>query len=173
MCQCGELRPTNGWDPSGSLRHPCKFQRVSCLGSVNERHSSSGCQPNFAAFNRGRHLYSAGRPLRWALADILAFCCIAGLLRASITRVHYTGRLLSENDLYNLFPKFPNKIYAPAQPKGSASTVCKNIWNAHNATNDLSFMAAWLTVRQFDLSVIWLHCQLMQVFWIHRRKIWI
>jgi len=27
--------------------------------------------PHFAALNRGRHLYSAGRPLRWALAHIL------------------------------------------------------------------------------------------------------
>ena len=47
-----------------SLRHPCKFQRVSCLGSVTARHSSSGRQPNFAALNRGRHLYSTGRPSR-------------------------------------------------------------------------------------------------------------
>ena len=35
------------------------------------QHSSSGRQPNFAALNRGRHLYSAGRPSRWALAHIL------------------------------------------------------------------------------------------------------
>ena len=35
------------------------------------RDSSSGRQPNFAAFSRGRHLYSAGRPSRWALAHIL------------------------------------------------------------------------------------------------------
>jgi len=32
---------------------------------------SSGSQPNFAAFNRGRHPYAAGRPSRWALAHIL------------------------------------------------------------------------------------------------------
>jgi len=68
--QYGELRPTSGSDRSGSLRHPCKFQRVSRLGSVTTRHSSSGRQPNFAALNRGRHLYSAGRPSRWALAHI-------------------------------------------------------------------------------------------------------
>ena len=35
--------------------------------------SSSGRQPNFAALNRGRHLYSAGRPLRWSLAHIFSF----------------------------------------------------------------------------------------------------
>jgi len=52
------------------LGHPCKFQRVSRLGSVTARRSSSGRQPNFAALNRGRHLYSAGRPSRWALAHI-------------------------------------------------------------------------------------------------------
>ena len=56
----GELRPTSGWDLLASLRHPCKFQRVSRLGSVTARYSSTG-----------RHLYSAGRPSRWALAHIL------------------------------------------------------------------------------------------------------
>jgi len=50
---------------------PCKFQRVSHLRSVTARHSSSGRQPNFAALNRRCHVYSAGRPSRWALAHIL------------------------------------------------------------------------------------------------------
>ena len=30
-------------------------------------------RPNFAALNRGCHLYSAGRPSRWALAHISSF----------------------------------------------------------------------------------------------------
>jgi len=53
----------------------CKFQRVSRLGSVNARHSSRpiGRQPNFAALNRGRRLYLAGRPSRWALAHISSY----------------------------------------------------------------------------------------------------
>ena len=68
--QYGELRPTSGWDRFVSLGHPCKFQLVSRLGSVIAWHSSIGRQPNFAALNRGRHLYSAGRPSRWALAHI-------------------------------------------------------------------------------------------------------
>jgi len=50
---------------------PYEFKRVSRLRSVTARYSSSGSQPNFAALNRGRHLYSAGRPSRWALAHIL------------------------------------------------------------------------------------------------------
>jgi len=39
--QYGEIRPINGWDRSGSLRHPCKFQRVSRLGSVTARWASA------------------------------------------------------------------------------------------------------------------------------------
>jgi len=71
--QYGELPPTSGWDRFGSLGHPCKFQRVSHLGSVTTWHSSSGRQPNFTALNRGRHLYLAGWPSRWALAHICSW----------------------------------------------------------------------------------------------------
>ena len=71
--QYGELRPTDGWDLLASLGHPCKFQQVSRLGSVTTRYSSSGRQSNFAASNRGRHLYSAGWPSRWALAHVLVY----------------------------------------------------------------------------------------------------
>jgi len=46
--QYGELRPTSGWDRSGSLWHPSKFQRVSRLGSVTTATSLNGSQPNFA-----------------------------------------------------------------------------------------------------------------------------
>ena len=63
-----------GWERFVSLGHPCKFQRVSCLGNVTARHSSSERQPNFVALNRARHLYSAGRPSRWALAHISSTC---------------------------------------------------------------------------------------------------
>ena len=44
---------------------------LALFGSVTARHSSSVRQPNFAAMNRGRHLYSAWRPSRWSLAHIL------------------------------------------------------------------------------------------------------
>jgi len=71
----GELWPTSGWDWFTSLGHPSKFQRVSRLGSVTAWHSSSGVNQT-AALNRGRDLYLAGRPSRWALAHILVFLCI-------------------------------------------------------------------------------------------------
>ena len=49
---------------------PANFNWFRVLAAF-ARHSSSGRQPNFAALNRGRHLCSAGRPSRWALAHIL------------------------------------------------------------------------------------------------------
>ena len=83
-----------------SLGHPCKFQRVSCLDSVTARHSSSGRQPSFAALNRGRHLYSAGQPSRWAKmvwrvwgtpAKFNGFCLLASLLhRRRSTEINQT-----------------------------------------------------------------------------------
>jgi len=45
--------------------------------------TSSGRQPNFAALNRRRHLYSAGRPSRWALAHILVFFFLGLMLEQS------------------------------------------------------------------------------------------
>jgi len=51
---------------------PANFNAFRVLAALlHGMHSSSGRQPNFAALNRGRHLYSAGRPSRWALAHIL------------------------------------------------------------------------------------------------------
>ena len=84
--QYGELRPTNGWDLLASLGHPSKFQRVSRLGSSTARHCSSGRQPNFAALNRGCHLYWAGWPSRWALAHILVLLLYFDLIEGSVIR---------------------------------------------------------------------------------------
>jgi len=99
--QYGELRPTNCWYPFTSLGHPCKFQRVLRLGSVTARHSSSGRRPNCAALNRGCHLYSAGRPSRWALAHILAsfFLLLRKQVWCSLT---ITG-LRHRNRFYNKY----------------------------------------------------------------------
>jgi len=46
--QCGELRPTNGWDLLASLGHFSKFQRVSRLGFVTAPTSLNGGHPHFA-----------------------------------------------------------------------------------------------------------------------------
>jgi len=52
---------------------PENFNGFLRLGCVTARHSSIGRQPNFAALNRGRHLYSTGWPSRWALAHISSY----------------------------------------------------------------------------------------------------
>jgi len=72
-----------------SLGHRCKFQRVSRLGTVTAQHSSSGRQPNFAALNRGCHLYSAGRPSRWALDHISSCPSLSFLWSPDLLTVTY------------------------------------------------------------------------------------
>jgi len=67
MANFGPLAAEIGLPVLGTLQ----ISTVSRIGSVTARHSSSGRHPNFAALNRGRHLYMAGRPSRWALAHIL------------------------------------------------------------------------------------------------------
>jgi len=68
------LLPRNGILPGARfiLRPPSLA--LSYIGSFTARHWSSGREPNFAALSTRRHLYSAGRPSRWALAHILVFC---------------------------------------------------------------------------------------------------
>ena len=92
--QYGELRLTSGWDLFGSLGHPSKFQRVSHW-QRHARHSSSGRQSNFAALNRGRHLHSAGRPSRWALAHISSWVKVGNPTRHKIG--HFGEVLLSQS----------------------------------------------------------------------------
>jgi len=65
------------------------------------RHSSSGRQPNFAAwykkgteltnFRRGHHLYSAGRPSRWASAHILVYLFCSPNLSGRTLDVYHTS----------------------------------------------------------------------------------
>jgi len=69
--------------------NPANFNGFRVYGSVIVRHSSSGRQPNFAALNRGRHLYSAGRPSRWALAHILVCNLLHLISRLSTVRAAF------------------------------------------------------------------------------------
>ena len=51
----------------------CQVQHSLCVQVLR---FPSGCQPKFVTLSRGRHLYSAGRPSRWALAHILVLMCL-------------------------------------------------------------------------------------------------
>ena len=50
--------PGTSWDWFRRLGHPCKFQRVSLLGSVSARHCSSGRQPNCGVEQRAPPIFS-------------------------------------------------------------------------------------------------------------------
>jgi len=98
--QYGELRPTSGWDLLASLGHPSRFQWVSRLGTVTVWQSGSGHQPNYAALNRGRHLYVAGQPSRWTLAHILVGICLATIKDCSSRVLHMRLFWYVENGLF-------------------------------------------------------------------------
>jgi len=68
MVNLGLLMAEICWRVWGTHANFNGFRVLAC--SVTARHSSSGREPNFAALNRGRHLYSAGRPSGWALTHI-------------------------------------------------------------------------------------------------------
>jgi len=128
----GELRPTSGWDLLASLGHPYKFQRVLRLGSVTAWHSSSGRQPNFAALNRGRHLYLAGRPSRWALAHILVTVNIVNIITVSSGRLDcctYVQRTLRS------FSRFVDVKYGYVLSQRWTSLSIRWIFNASVSRN--------------------------------------
>jgi len=104
--QYGELWPTISWDRFGSLGHPCKFQQVSRLGRVTAQHSSSGRQPNFAVLNRRCHLYSAGRPSRWALAHISSIITAFGFcLSIVVFQTYYRLARVSKSKILDFVSK--------------------------------------------------------------------
>jgi len=51
--QYGERRPTSGWDRLTSLGYPCKFQRLSRLGSVTARHLVVGVSQTLRRWTEG------------------------------------------------------------------------------------------------------------------------
>jgi len=129
--QYGELRPTNGWDPFRSLEHLSKFKRVSRLRSVTAQHSSSGRQPNFAALNRGRHLYSAGRPSRWALAHILVLCSFFLLFFLAFSQWLEIGCLPYFYTWCGLSANLEQLCWAVSSQLRYISTIGKNLLNSN------------------------------------------
>ena len=69
--QYGELRQLNALQIVSLVwGTPANFNGFGVLAALLHGILVVGVSQNFAALNRGRHLYSAGRPSRWALAHI-------------------------------------------------------------------------------------------------------
>jgi len=73
--QYGELRPTSGWERFVSLGHPSKFQRVSRLGSVTVRHSTSGWNASEYMLVLALYLVQICRVSLAHLMRLLIRCC--------------------------------------------------------------------------------------------------
>ena len=77
---------------------------ASCIFSVIARHSNSGRQPNFAAFSKGRHVYSSGRLSRWASVHILV---LISILHGIISNFYFWGLFhvgIGRHSLFNPSP---------------------------------------------------------------------
>jgi len=149
--QYGELRPTNGWDLLASLGHPYKFQWVSRLGSVTARHSSSKSQPNFAALNRGCHLYSAGRPSRWALAHISSFHIFL-IVHRCIHRIKGVMAVTAESERWTKCGPGPH-LYRAASHVCKSSTAeyaVKSRVSFENGCNEMVALIYKKLVRRWD-----------------------
>jgi len=154
------LRPTNGWDPLASLGHPCKFQRVSRLGSVTARYSGSGRQPNFAVLNRGRHLYSAGRPSRAALAHILVVmhfrstvCHLILNLEVSCLPI-YVCHCHTQNNLGSVISDVVNH----ATTRCGLALWCGTILLNAEADQNIMLLVASCRVSRWELDIWWKRC---------------
>ena len=80
--QYGELRPTSGRDRFVIVwGTPGNFNGFRVLAALLYCTLVVGVSQT-AAFNRGRHLYSAGRPSRWALTHILVLSFFPRLISA-------------------------------------------------------------------------------------------
>ena len=90
MVNFGLLAAEIGWPVWGTLQISTGFASWQRYCST----SSSGRQPNFAALNRGRHLYSAGQPSRYSLAHISSLTYIYENLNGSCGAEHATFELL-------------------------------------------------------------------------------
>ena len=72
--QCGELRPTSGWDRLTSLGYPCKFQLVSRLGSVTTRHLLVGTSQTLRRWIEGATYIRQGDHHVGHWPTFLVFC---------------------------------------------------------------------------------------------------
>ena len=121
-----------GWPVAWNWR-PLSCQRMLAflfhIGSVTARHSSSGRQPNFAAFSRGRHLYSVGRPSRCASAHILVYFVLIDQHCVKIVKIG-TQRL--EINMVSFFDHTVASCYSILD-----CHRCKSTWNrpSRSATN--------------------------------------
>jgi len=144
--QYGELRPTSGWDQSGSLRHPCKFQRVSrlvCYGSLvnctclhvaicrvlawwdNWVVSSSGRSAATVHTVSVFSIFAETMPWPWSLLVWHSWMCDSG-------RTSGLYRVSSVAD-------------GPVRRATSQSLCCKQRWTLPSAYPTLCFKGIWVT----------------------------
>ena len=74
-----------------------------------------------AALNRGRHLYSAGRPSRWTFAHISSFCCFLLWIISIIAVLHFTNCKTAQSKLAALYRKMLRVCFGTPSAGGNCT----------------------------------------------------
>ena len=101
--------------------------------------SSSGRQPTFAALNRGRHQYSAGRPSRWALAHISSI-----------------SQCLSQFQPIAFYWRIHQRVQCEFR------LVLGSDWRQYYDSPSFTVLAAFLAVKTVIYTVVYLHGRTMR-----------
>ena len=111
-----------------------------------QRHSSSGRQPNLAALNRGRHLYSAGRPSRWASAHYSAY----SFYRPTTTLV-WTTCLLATVELRSLLLGKLVTVIGGVHLQVAVDDFAQEVWRVAVSDQVIEWRHEW---RQ-SIEIVW------------------
>ena len=109
----------------------------SYIGSVTARHLSSGHQRNFATLSRGCHLYSAGRPSRWAHTFWFAYGVADG------TATSFSRFIKIQICLTFLVPAYPDCLEKLAIKWVFVFDGCCISWHYSIAFEILLFICSW------------------------------
>jgi len=135
--------------------------------------SSSGCQPNFAALNRGCHLCSAGRPSRGALAHILvssSFFSSSPILSGCRLDVYHTSTHVAIVRIQNAGMKCAASGSLKIQDAQIChlrpiAQLCRAISWAWKwiSRNKIKNKMTWVHVRDYNWEFTHSHCNLLLV----------
>jgi len=114
----GGCKRNLAWTEFCQVQNSVCVLQVLCspIGNVTALHSSSGCDTNFAALSTRRHLYSAWRPSRWALAYILVLL-YKSMVRPHLEYVNSVWCTYKQGDIKEL-EKIQTRMWANAQRDG-------------------------------------------------------
>jgi len=123
--QYGEVRHTSGWDLLASLGHPCKFQRVSHLGSVTTRHLVVGVSQTLRRWTGGATCIRRGGHHVGHWPTFLVCSVILFLFWCMLTGTHIkTGQRNAAEVWHSALHSKPWSRHLSRHRRGASEDVC-------------------------------------------------